>query len=450
MKKTIAVILVMISTLSCFSMNAFSYNTLKSTYYAKDTSKSYVVSQRILESSDSKETMNYTYDSNGKLIKETKQEDGAVTTYSYDKKGNLTEEKYNSYPISQYDKYTYNSNNKLIKHHVEGLGGTYDTVYKYDSKGRLVKDDQGRKYTYDSKGNLKKYTNNGLETTECSYNSKNQLIKKTRKSSDGYSSVVSYTYDSKGRLKSEKINSSFEGSYTKEYTYNSKDRLQKAVTKTAEYGTVQTVTYSYNSKGLLTKWVSKYPGQKGYSQKCVFKYKKLNAPVFKADEIKLSKYDYTYNGKAKKPAVFIDNTIGFHDAFSKGVNYTVSYSNNVEPGKAKIKITFINPDDEEYFGKTVTIFFNIKPRQVSGLKAKTVKKNSVQLTWTKLKEAKYYKVMKRIDGKSWVPIGTVSTNSITVKDLKAGTKYKFCVKAIDSTKKVGGKLSSSISVTTKK
>ena len=79
---------------------------------------------------------------------------------------------------------------------------------------------------------------------------------------------------------------------------------------------------------------------------------------------------------------------------------------------------------------------------MTGLKLSSSATTSVKLAWTKLAEAKYYKVEYSTDGKTWKTATTVSTNSATVKSLKAGTKYQFRVTALDSTKKVAGKVSS--------
>lgn len=53
-------------------------------------------------------------------------------------------------------------------------------------------------------------------------------------------------------------------------------------------------------------------------------------------DVKISPRSYTYNGKARTPAVtvYYENRI-----LKQGTDYTVSYSNNTKAGKATVKIT---------------------------------------------------------------------------------------------------------------
>ena len=92
-------------------------------------------------------------------------------------------------------------------------------------------------------------------------------------------------------------------------------------------------------------------------------------------------------------------------------------------------------------GKTLTAQ-KMTLAQVTGLKASTVAKTSIKLSWTKIAGAKYYKVEKYdSSNKKWVAVKTVDTNSYTVSKLTAGKKYQFRVTALDSTKKIAGKAS---------
>ncbi len=67
--------------------------------------------------------------------------------------------------------------------------------------------------------------------------------------------------------------------------------------------------------------------------------------------------------------------------------------------------------------------------KVEKLKASSVKKTSIKLTWSGVDGAKKYRVYQYIDGK-WKKIKTTSKTSYTVEELKSGTKYKFKVRAI--------------------
>lgn len=70
------------------------------------------------------------------------------------------------------------------------------------------------------------------------------------------------------------------------------------------------------------------------------------------------------------------------------------------------------------------------PAKVTGLKASGVKLQQITLSWTKVSGATSYEVYMSTDGKKWTKLTTTTANSYVVKSLKAGTKYKFKVRAI--------------------
>lgn len=90
----------------------------------------------------------------------------------------------------------------------------------------------------------------------------------------------------------------------------------------------------------------------------------------------------------------------------------------------------------------ITVTQKMTLAQVTGLKSGSEKTTSLKLSWSKIAGAKYYKVEQSTDGKTWKTVTTTDKTSYTVKSLKAGTKYQFRVKALDSTKKTAGKASS--------
>ena len=157
----------------------------------------------------------------------------------------------------------------------------------------------------------------------------------------------------------------------------------------------------------------------------------------KASNVTISASSFVYNGSVRKPALSVKSESGEISSS----NYTVKWSNASSklPGSYTVTVSF-----KGYYSGTKTFEYKIVPRQVSGLKAAGVTKTSIGLSWTKLSEAKYYKVEQSADGKTWTKAAVVSTNSATVKGLKAGTKYQFRVKALDSTKKIAGKTSAVI------
>ncbi len=79
--------------------------------------------------------------------------------------------------------------------------------------------------------------------------------------------------------------------------------------------------------------------------------------------------------------------------------------------------------------------------QVKNLKVTSKSYDRVKLSWQSVVGGKYYIVYKSLDGKKWSQVGTVSSTSATVKNLKDNTKYHFRVRALDNTKKIRGKAS---------
>ena len=108
--------------------------------------------------------------------------------------------------------------------------------------------------------------------------------------------------------------------------------------------------------------------------KCALCGKVKSKTVNRVKSISLSSDTYVYNGKAKKPSVTVKDSNG--KAVSKS-NYSVSYSNNIEVGKASAKITFKG----NYRGsKTLSFKINPKSTELIGV---TSAKKSVTAKWKK-------------------------------------------------------------------
>lgn len=107
----------------------------------------------------------------------------------------------------------------------------------------------------------------------------------------------------------------------------------------------------------------------------------------------------------------------------KGTDYTVTYSNNIYPGTAKIKVTGIN----KYKG-TATKTFGIA--KVGGLKWKKSTTSSIKLDWNPRKNVTGYKVQRyNFSKKKWVLVKNVKSSEFTVKNLSPGSGYTFRVVA---------------------
>lgn len=90
------------------------------------------------------------------------------------------------------------------------------------------------------------------------------------------------------------------------------------------------------------------------------------------------------------------------------------------------------------------------PTQVKNLSAATVNTTSIKLKWTKIADAKYVIYSYNAKTEKYTKLDTSSSNSYTVKSLKADTDYTFAVRAYKTVdgKNHYGKYSSKLSVTT--
>lgn len=140
-----------------------------------------------------------------------------------------------------------------------------------------------------------------------------------------------------------------------------------------------------------------------------------------ARKITLSKKNYVYNGKARKPAVTVLDSNGNKIS---STNYIVFYSNNVKVGKAAVTVKLKNA----YTG-TFKKNFTIKPRgtKISSVKAKT-KGFTVQWSKRKAQTTAYqiqYSTSKKFTAKTTKTktVKNLAVTKFSVKKLKANKKY---------------------------
>ena len=149
--------------------------------------------------------------------------------------------------------------------------------------------------------------------------------------------------------------------------------------------------------------------------------------------VELSKTTYTYNGSARKPRATVKYTVdGTENVLVKNTDYTVSYSNNKNAGKATVIIK-----GKGNYKDTKKVKFTIKKAKQSP----TIKGKTVSVSYKKLKKAnqkiskaKAFTVketlgkvtFKKTSGNSKISVS--KAGKITVKKgLKKGT-YKVKVK----------------------
>ena len=124
------------------------------------------------------------------------------------------------------------------------------------------------------------------------------------------------------------------------------------------------------------------------------------ATLLKVSNISLEGTSYSYTGKAIEPKVTVANT---SEALAED-QYKVEYSNNVNPGTAKVKVTLAN----KWYEGTKTLTFTIKGEAKAN--PMSVKGKTVKLSIKKVKQKKQVIAAK---------------NAIAVKDAKGAVTYKL-------------------------
>ena len=133
--------------------------------------------------------------------------------------------------------------------------------------------------------------------------------------------------------------------------------------------------------------------------------------------IMLSQDAFAYTGSYQRPAVFVYNDLG--EELTEGVDYTLSYKNNKNTGKAYVQLT-----GKGAYSGSVKEYFVINPAQVTGLKVSAATKNSVKISYTKASSnsTKYYNVY--VNGEK---VGRTASSSYTIKNLSLGEVYSVYV-----------------------
>ena len=140
------------------------------------------------------------------------------------------------------NEYTYDSNGNMMKKVTTGSdGGVSTSEYTYDSNGNMIKEVWTKsggsvityEQTYDSRGNetksVKTYSDGSVDIAEYSYDSNGNITKRIYTYSDGSVDIAEYTYDSNGNMIKEVDTDSDDGTETYEYTLDSEERLIKRV-----------------------------------------------------------------------------------------------------------------------------------------------------------------------------------------------------------------------------
>ncbi|MBE5898447.1 MAG: fibronectin type III domain-containing protein [Lachnospiraceae bacterium] len=134
-------------------------------------------------------------------------------------------------------------------------------------------------------------------------------------------------------------------------------------------------------------------------------------------------YDNVYTGSKIYPPVLIwtknpDGSLG--ELLTEGVDYTLKYSDNVNPGVGKIEITGIG----NYIA-TVTKYFNIIAPDVLSLSGSALSDTSVRLNWLRNAHITGYEIYSE---DSSVKYDSTTGTSFDIGSLKQATNYTFKVR----------------------
>ena len=146
--------------------------------------------------------------------------------------------------------------------------------------------------------------------------------------------------------------------------------------------------------------------------------------------VQLSKSSVTYNGKAQKPSVIVKNNEGSR---IEPANYTVSYANNKNVGKATVTVKFSG----NYQG-TVKKTFNIIPKGTTISKV-TAKKKGLSVKWKKqtTQTTGYeiqYSTSSKFKGAKKIGNIKAKTTSKSISKLKAKKKYYVRIRTYKTVK----------------
>ena len=156
-------------------------------------------------------------------------------------------------------------------------------------------------------------------------------------------------------------------------------------------------------------------------------------------KIKLSKTTYTYDGKAKKPAITITNADGKKLDKSQ---YDVVYSNNKKVGYGEISILSSEKSDPRY--SILAVYnFKILPKSTSIKSVSAAKKGFTVKYKKQATQTTGYQIQYATDknfkkNKKTVTVKKNKTTSVKVKKLKAKKKYYVRVRTYKNVKDTDG------------
>lgn len=179
---------------------------------------------------------------------------------------------------------------------------------------------------------------------------------------------------------------------------------------------------SYAYAGALLKKSDGYP---------LFRIRKANGTYYwfstdpKAFSVRSNaKSSYAYTGKAIQPSITVKTP---KTTLKKNVDYTVSYKNNKNVGKATVTIK----GKGQYEGITRSFTFIIKPKSPTIITASNSSKYTVTLKWKKVTGAKKYEIYYAHSGSNYYyKFYTTKSTSKKLSYFGRGNTYKFKIRAV--------------------
>lgn len=144
--------------------------------------------------------------------------------------------------------------------------------------------------------------------------------------------------------------------------------------------------------------------------------------IYKVGEVKLSRTEFTYNGKVQKPTVTVKDSKG--ESLVKGRDYKVTYSDDSKySGKYSVTIDYIG----NYAGGK-TLYYKIIINAITPVVSDS-SKDSITLSWTKGHSDLVYRVYSVDSSGNLTKIADTKSGSYEITSLKTDTEYRFLVRA---------------------
>ncbi len=188
--------------------------------------------------------------------------------------------------------------------------------------------------------------------------------------------------------------------------------------KTLTPGVDYTVTYENNINVGTAK--ATVTGRGAYSGTKTITYTIQAKNISTVSAMVSGGLSYEYTGDSQTPSVTLRDSVS-GKTLTNGTDYTISYSNNTDPGTATVSIKAISTN---YTG-TKTLTFSINSGAVQGLAASSVTYKSMKLKWDKQDYADGYQIC---DQNNKV-VANTKTNSYKVGGLTSYKTYKFKVRS---------------------